>query len=57
MDASCNNCFFYIYSRMDRYAGQLGHCRYNPPVYDELTYNKWPSVTPNSWCGKHRSNL
>lgn len=52
----CENCKFYKYNRVDEYAGKIGTCHYNPPVYEPREWNRFPQVKPSSWCGKWQGN-
>lgn len=44
---NCKKCYYYQYSRMTEFAGEVGTCRYNPPYIDGF-----PEVKSTSWCGK-----
>lgn len=48
----CENCEYYRYLKEDEYAGKIGTCHYNPPVYDYNAWNAFPQVKPSAFCSK-----
>jgi hypothetical protein len=51
IEQTCKDCLYYHYYRKDEYGGNIGWCRYNPPVVGD-TYSCFPLVKETSWCGK-----
>lgn len=50
----CMSCTHYIYSGKDEFAGNIGECRFNPPVYQKGSWNSFPLVKETAWCGKFK---
>ena len=52
--AACAKCKFF-----DAEQGQLGLCRYNPPISQPSgdTAGVWPKVEANDWCGHFEAQL
>ena len=48
----CSQCTFYKYVQKDEFAGNIGECRFNPPVYAKTSWDAFPIVKDASWCGK-----
>lgn len=52
----CENCRYYRYLKEDEYAGKIGTCHYNPPIFVKGEWNQFPMVKPGSYCGQWRGN-
>lgn len=53
---SCETCRYYSKSGVDEYAGAIGQCRINPPVYHYKAWNLFPAVKPSAFCGQWKEN-
>lgn len=49
---SCDKCRYYVSQSKDEFAGEIGQCRINPPVYVYKEWNKFPLVKPSAFCGQ-----
>lgn len=51
---NCQYCTHYCFHGKDEYYGNLGTCRFNPPVFGGYKPDNFPIVRERSWCSKFK---